>query len=82
MRDIQKGESCALDLVWLRLSWPDGFHEQDLTPGLSALCRHITSSSAPSLHPIILPFNTSSSLSVRTHNFQVICNYSFNFGPL
>lgn len=36
----------------------------------------------PSLHPIILPFNTSSSLSVRTHNFQVICNYSFNFGPL
>lgn len=71
---------CAVCLAWLTWSQPDGFHEQDLTPDWSALCRHITSSSAPSLHPIIPPFNTSSALSVRTHNFQMICNCHYNFG--
>lgn len=47
---------CTVCLVWLRSSWPDGFHEQDLTPDWSVFCRHITSSSAPllpSYHPSI-----------------------------
>ena len=53
--EIERRIMCSVCLVWLRSSWPDGFHEQDLTPGWSAFCRHITSSSAPppppSYHP-------------------------------
>lgn len=61
-REIERRIMCTVGLVWRRSSWPDGFHEQDLTPGWSAFCRHITSSSAPlspSYHPstqhLILP---------------------------
>ena len=46
-REIERGIMCTVCLVWLSSSRPDGFHEQDLTPGWSAFCRHITSSFAP-----------------------------------
>lgn len=71
-REIEMRIMCTVCLVWLRSSWPDGFHEQDLTPVGAPSAGTLLHPLPPFLHPIIPPLNTSSSLSVRSRNFPMI----------
>lgn len=83
VRERQKGGSCVLyvwcgsdragQMVSMNRIWPR--LERLLQAHYFILC-------PPLLHPIIPPLNTSSSLSVRAHIFQMFCNYNFNFVPL